>query len=113
MSVNKKYLFVLNIAFAVFSLSGLLTKFAAFENGLTVKFMLFYSASIFILGIYAVVWQQLIKKLPLTTAYSNKAVVIVWGFIWGVIFFQETVTPGKLLGIALTIWGIILLNLES
>ena len=113
MNAHKKYLIAVNIAFAVFSLSGVLTKFAASENGLTVKFILFYLASIFILGIYAIVWQQLIKHLPLSTAYFNKASVVVWGFVWGVIFFHESVTAGRLIGIALTVSGIVLLNLES
>lgn len=32
-------------------------------------------------GVYAIVWQQIIKRLPLTAAHANKAVTIVWGFL--------------------------------
>ena len=38
-----------------------------------------------LLGIYAICWQQIIKRLPLTTAYANRAVTVVWG----VIVFKE------------------------
>ena len=32
---------------------------------------------------YAFGWQQVIKHLPLTTAYANKAVTVVWGILLG------------------------------
>ena len=35
------------------------------------------------LVVYAVGWQQVIKHLPLTTAYANKAVTVVWGILLG------------------------------
>lgn len=60
------------------------------------------------MGIYAVGWQQIIKYLSLTTAFANKAVTIVWGIIWGILFFHETITVGKLLGAILVIVGVIL-----
>lgn len=60
------------------------------------------------MGIYAVGWQQIIKYLSLTTAFTNKAVTIVWGIIWGILFFHETITVGKLLGAILVIVGVIL-----
>ena len=33
---------------------------------------------------------------------------VVWGLVWGALFFHEAVTPGKLLGAALVIAGVIL-----
>ena len=58
------------------------------------------------LGIYAVVWQQIIKKLPLTLAYANKAVTVIWGLIWGLLFFGEKITPLKVIGAVIVITGI-------
>ena len=60
------------------------------------------------LGAYAVFWQQIIKRLPLTTAFANKAVTVVWGIVWGALFFGEAITLGKVLGAALVISGVIL-----
>ena len=61
-----------------------------------------------ILAVYALGWQQIIKRLPLTTAFANKAVTVVWGIVCGALFFGEAITPGKLAGAALIIGGVVL-----
>lgn len=71
----------------------------------SVYFMLFI---IFLLGFYAIGWQQIIKRLPLTTAFANKAVTVVWGIIWGAVFFHESITVGKVIGAALVIVGVVI-----
>ena len=43
-------------------------------------------------------------------AYSNRAVTVVWGILWGFLFFSEPVSPGKVLGACLIIVGIILFS---
>ena len=48
------------------------------------------------------------KRLPLTTAFANKAVTVVWGIIWGALFFKEPVTIGKIAGAVLVILGVVL-----
>lgn len=106
--MNTKYIFILHILLAFFSLSGICSKSASGESFLSLRFSLFYAGMIFILMVYAVGWQQIIKRMPLSTAYANKAVTLVWGLIWGVIFFGEKVTPGKCIGILLVIVGIVL-----
>ena len=75
---------------------------------MSVRFCLYYGTVILLLGVYAIGWQQVIKRIPLTTAFANKAVTVVWGLVWGALFFREAVTPGKLLGAALVIVGVIL-----
>ena len=50
------------------------------------------------------------EKIPLTTAFANKAVTTVWGLIWGTIIFREPLTGGKLAGVALVVTGIILFS---
>ena len=61
-----------------------------------------------ILGVYALAWQQVIKRMPLTTAYANKAVTVVWGMVWGMILFGESITPQKVLGAAVIVAGVVL-----
>jgi drug/metabolite transporter (DMT)-like permease len=63
---------------------------------------------IFGLFVYALVWQQMLKRLPLVTAYANKAVTVVWGIIWGYVFFGEKVTVNKLIGAVIVIAGVVL-----
>ena len=108
---QRKKLFVLlglHIMLMFFSMSGIASKLAAGEKFLSPRFILYYAIIIGLLGVYAIVWQQIIKRLPLTTAYANRAVTIVWGIIWGVLFFHENVTPLKVIGAVIVILGVVL-----
>ncbi len=103
-----KTLLALHLLLMVYSLSGICSKLAAGEAFLSAKFCLCYAGVLALLGVYAVGWQQIIKRLPLTTAFSNKAVTVVWGIVWGAVFFHEPVTFKKLLGAALIVAGVVL-----
>lgn len=102
----RKYI-VLHGIILLYSLSGVFSKFAAGTQFLSPLFCFYYGIVLFLLGVYALAWQQIIKWMPLTTAFSNKAAVTAWGLVWGVLFFQEEITAGKLMGIALVIVGIL------
>lgn len=107
-SSEYKVLFLLHILLALYSTCGIFSKMAGRQPFLSLSFFLFYGLMILVLGIYALAWQQIIKRLPLTTAFANKAVTVVWGLIWGVVFFGEKITVGKVLGIVLVVLGIVL-----
>ena len=51
---------------------------------------------IFILFVYAVLWQQVLKSIPLSIASANKAVTIFWGMWWGFLFFNEEISIKKI-----------------
>lgn len=95
-----------NILLAIYSLSGFFSKAASKYTLSNVMFYVLYGGMILILGIYAIGWQQVIKKLPLTTAYANKAVTVVWGMIYGLLFFQEKISIWKILGALVIIIGV-------
>ncbi len=101
-------LLILHIMLMFYSMSGIASKLAAGEKFLSPKFILYYGVIIGLLGVYAIVWQQIIKRIPLTTAYANRAVTIVWGIIWGALFFHENVTPLKVIGAVIVIVGVVL-----
>lgn len=108
-----KVLFLLHLMLMIYSMSGICSKMAAGQPFLSPKFCFFYGCMILILGIYAIGWQQVIKRLPLTTAFANKAVTVIWGLVWGVLFFHESVTPGKVLGMVLIIIGVVIYATSS
>lgn len=103
----KKYI-LLHLTLMIYSMSGVCSKMAAGESFLSFKFCLFYGGVIALLGFYAIAWQQIIRVLPLTTAFANKAVTTAWGLLWGLLFFHEQITIGKIVGVALVISGVIL-----
>ena len=103
----------LHVLLAVYSLSSVLSKLAASAPFLSLKFCLCYGGVIVLLGVYAIGWQQVIKRLPLTAAYANKAATVVWGFLYGILFFQETVTPVKIIGLLTVMAGVALFGLAE
>ncbi len=103
----------LHITLLIMSFSGVMSKSAAGEAFLSLRFCLFYGGMILILGVYAICWQQLIKRLPLSLAYANKAVTVIWGMVWGVMFFGEQITAKKLIGAAIVIVGVVLYSMEN
>ena len=98
----------LHIELLLFSLGGVCTKMASQYDFLSFWFIFFYGLVILNLGVYAIVWQQIIKKLPLNTAYSNKAITIVWGILWGFLFFRELITWNMIVGALIVIVGVVL-----
>ena len=104
---------VLHIMLALYSLGSVCSKIAANEEFLSFRFCLFYGLLLLILGVYAIGWQQIIKRMPLTAAYANKAISIVWACIYGVIFFDEKLTVGKIVGGAIVAAGVILFALSD
>ena len=110
MKNNKKVLLLLNVAFLVYSLTSVMSKVAASEEVLSLKWIICYGAMLFFLMLYAVMWQFVLKKVDLIVAYSNKAIVVIWGMLWGVLFFGESISFFKCAGIALVVLGIIVLS---
>lgn len=96
----------LHILLFLFSLGSVCSKIAGQAEFLSMKFIFFYGLVLVILFGYALVWQQILKKLPLVTAYANKAVTVIWGLLWGTIIFKEQITIWNILGAAIIIFGI-------
>lgn len=108
MSSRIKTLFALHLLLMVYSTSGILSKLAAGVDFLSWQFVGLYAGIIALLGVYAIGWQQILRRMPLTSAFSNKAVTIVWGIVWGALFFSEPITVSKVAGAALIIAGVVL-----
>ena len=109
MTGNKlKTIFALHMMLMIYSMSGICSKKAAGVPFLSIQFCFYYGVIILLLAFYAVGWQQIIKRLPLTAAFANKAVTVVWGIIWGAVFFHESITVGKVIGAALVIVGVVI-----
>lgn len=108
MDKNKfKTILLLHLLLMLYSTSGIFSKLAAVQPFLSIRFCMYYGVIIVLLGVYAIAWQQIIKRLPLTVAFANKAITIVWSVIWGSFFFHEHITVGKIIGGILVIVGVI------
>lgn len=106
-------LVALHVMLAVYSLSSVCAKLAAGFDFMSLGFIACYGGMIALLSVYAIGWQQVIKRLPLTYAYANKAVTVLWGIVWGVLLFQEQVSPLKILGALIVLAGVVLFSLAE
>lgn len=113
--INKSaiVLIALHVLLLFYSLSGIFSKNAAYQPFLSVPFVLLYGGMLAVLFIYAIGWQQIIKRLPLTAAFANKAITVVWGMVWGVLFFGEQINIQMIIGAALVIAGIVWYSIED
>ncbi len=100
---------LMQISALVISFSNVFSKLAAFEDGITMKFLMFYGLSLFIMMLYAVLWQQILKRVSMTIAYSNRLVSIVWGVVWGCLIFHEKISLFNILGTIIIFIGLYVL----
>ncbi len=97
-------------AVCLYTLSGVAAKFASQYPFLSLGFCLCYGTEILILGIYAVLWQQIIKRVDISVAYANRALAIFWSMLWAALLFHETITLQNLLGVGLILAGTWMVN---
>jgi len=97
----------------IFSLTSVTAKFASGQAAFTRGFFLFYGLEVVILGVYALLWQQAIKRIDISIAYANKAMVLLWGLLWSVMIFHDSVTPKKIAGVLFVIAGVCVLNRDG
>lgn len=101
------------ISFFIYSLSGIFSKLASMQDFMSVKYIFCFGAIIFILGIYAVLWQQVLKKIELSVAMANKPIVLILGTVWAVLFFNEEISTKFVVGMILIFVGILIVSLEK
>ena len=97
----------------IYTLSSVAAKGAAGYEVLSWPFIFFYGLQIAILGIYAILWQQMIKRFDLSVAYANRAMAILWSLVWAVVFFHEKITLNNVIGIVIVLAGTMLVNADG
>ncbi len=105
---NVKYLLLLHLLLMLYSFCSVCGKSAAGYPFLSMGFIAYYGAEILLLFIYAIGWQQILKRMSLTFAFANKGITVVWSLVWGTVIFGEAVTIKKIIGCFLVICGVIL-----
>ncbi|MBO6108599.1 MAG: EamA family transporter [Eubacterium sp.] len=97
----------LYINFIVYSLASVCAKYAAISEDKLMS-VVFIGGEIALLGIYAIIWQQVLKKIPLGVAMSSKGITIIYGLVFAVILFGEQITVTNIVGALIVVAGICL-----
>ena len=108
-----KDIFILQIVIAIYTLSTVCAKFASGQEFMSFQFILFYGMEMLILAVYAIVWQQLLKKFDVSIAYANKAMGLLWSIVWAILIFNDTITIKNVIGVLIVIVGTIIVNSED
>lgn len=105
---------LLQLAIFFYSLVSVISKLASIQlnaHGLfSFQCIGMLSIMVLMLGLYAVVWQISLKKMKLSVAYANKGITLLWSLLWSVILFNDSVTVNNIIGIALVLCGIMVVN---
>lgn len=100
-------------AVIVYSLSTVAANFASKNEFLSLGYIFFFGCEFVILAIYALIWQQMIKKFQLSIACANKAVTLLWSMLWNFLIFSTGITPFKVVGVLLVVVGVVIMNTDK
>ena len=106
-------LLALQAAVIVFTASGVFAKYSGRYEVMSAGFLLFIGLEVFALGVYALIWQQIIKRFDLSVAYANRATSIFWSMIWAALLFKEGITVRNLIGVAVIFAGVLMVNADA
>lgn len=101
---------LLYVGIFIYSLTAVSSKVAAAYPILSIQWIVYYILGIVAMGIYAIIWQQVLKRIPLITAYANRAVTTFLGLIWGAIIFGESISLKIVVGAIVIVIGVILVT---
>lgn len=133
--ISIKQIIILQIAVCIYTLSGIAAKFASnynltdfltllknilsgtadktMFNMVSLGFVLCYGIELVILGVYAIIWQQIIKKVDISTAYANRAIAIFWSTLWAITIFKEHISIQNIIGICIIVLGTWMVNRDD
>ncbi len=107
---NKKFsigaFILLQFALFIVSFGAVCSKMAGRQEFLSIPFFAFYGALILILFVYAILWQQILKRISLVVAYACRGIGIIYAILWGVLFFKEEITWKMIAGAVLVLIGV-------
>lgn len=111
-NIGLKQIILLQLAIIIYTISGVMAKMASGADSFG-KLILFFSLDFLFLGIYAICWQQMIKIFPLSVAYANRAIALLWSAIWAKLIFGEMVSVRQMIAIGVVMIGMTIINTEK
>ncbi len=103
----------LQVVVMFYTTSGIFAKLASGTGFMSLKFILFYGAEICVLGIYAILWQQIIKRVDLSIAYANRSIALIWSMLWAFLIFGEKITLQNIIGVIIVVVGTMIVNSDN
>ena len=94
----------------IYACTGICTKMASRQEMLSWPYLLWMAGAVGVIGIYAILWQQVIAKTPISTAYMFKGTGLIFGLLFSYLLFSEQITVYNIIGATIIITGIALFS---
>ncbi len=92
----------------LFASTSIFTKFAAQHEFLSWQYCVCLSGAIGVMGVYAICWQQILKRIELCTAYMFKGTSLIFVMLLAFAIFGEAITTMNIIGACVIVLGITL-----
>ena len=92
----------------VYACTSIFTKMASRQEMLSWPYLFWIAGAIGVMGVYALLWQQVIARMPLSTAYMFRGTSLIFVLLISALLFGEGITLNNVLGSAIIIAGIVL-----
>jgi drug/metabolite transporter (DMT)-like permease len=105
-----KKVLLLGACFLVASSSGVFLKLASMYKFLSFPYIFYFGITVLVMGVYAVLWQEVLKLIPLNKAYLYKSSGVGISLMYAYIIFDEKITVYNIIGCSMIVAGIIILS---
>ena len=113
MGKKLKNIILLQGVMIIYTFASVMSKKASENGDNPVRFLIFFALEFVVLALYALLWQQMIKRFELSVAYANRSMAILWSMLCAVVFFDDIVTGKNILGVLLVLLGTIIINTDT
>lgn len=87
---------------------SLFTKYASQQDFMSWNYVLGLIGAVSIMGLYAVLWQQVLKRIELSLAYMFKGTSLIFVMLLANFIFGEQITWNNIVGAIIIVGGIVL-----
>ncbi len=92
----------------IYACTSICTKMASTQAALSPRWIAWIIGAAGVMGLYALCWQQVLKRTNLSTAYMFKGTSLIFILLISALLFGETITVKNVIGSAIIIAGIAL-----
>lgn len=79
---------------------------ASFQGFLSLWYCIYFVCIIILLAVYAILWQIILHKIPLSQAYLYKSITIFLSLLFAYSIFGESITWKNIIGVMLITFGL-------
>lgn len=110
LGMKRKDLLLLILVNLVYAGTSIFTKLASMEIPWSISYDVWMLCAVGVIGLYALLWQRIIARMDISTAYMFKGLSLVFVLLFSFFLFGELITVNNLLGSTLIITGIVLFS---